>query len=139
MNKVNDKDLRVRMMKTPKLLIRIIQRPLEFKYKFKDLSANSATKHLLKAYADFRVGATKQEKRAYKNSDTILLTFDDYGTKAQVNKLLTILASANIRSMFFLQGDWANKNLDLVRLIAGSDHIIGNHTYSHPDLLALSD
>ena len=94
---------------------------------------------LLKRYADFRVGATAAEKRAYRTGPSILLTFDDYGSPAQVERLLQILAAAGVCAMFFLQGDWAGREPQLVAEIAAAGHIIGNHTYSHPDLLALSD
>jgi peptidoglycan/xylan/chitin deacetylase (PgdA/CDA1 family) len=94
---------------------------------------------LLKRYADFRVGATIAEKHAYKTSPSILLTFDDYGSPVQVQRVLQILASEQVRAMFFLQGDWAGRRPQLVQAIAAGGHIIGNHTYSHPDLLSLSD
>jgi peptidoglycan/xylan/chitin deacetylase (PgdA/CDA1 family) len=98
-----------------------------------------ARQSLLKRYAGFRVGATRNEKRAYKPSPSILLTFDDYGSASQVWRLLEILAAEDVRAMFFLQGDWAERHPQLVTAIADAGHIIGNHTYSHPDLLALSD
>ncbi len=93
----------------------------------------------LKAYADWRVGATAMEKRAHKSSDSVLLTFDDFGSKEQVDDLLKLLEREHIRAMFFLQGDWAGEYPELVKKIAHAGHIIGNHTYSHPDLLGLSD
>ncbi len=90
-------------------------------------------------YADWRVGATELEKRAYKQTDSVLLTFDDYGTPAQINAILAILEAEGVRGVFFLQGDWARWRGQLVSKIRRSGHIIGNHTYSHPDLLKLSD
>jgi peptidoglycan-N-acetylmuramic acid deacetylase len=36
--------------------------------------------------------------------------------------------------MFFITGDWANQNPDLVRRIHNEGHEIGNHTMHHPDL-----
>jgi peptidoglycan/xylan/chitin deacetylase (PgdA/CDA1 family) len=98
------------------------------------------TRHqLLKRYADFRVGATPAEKRAYKPGPSILLTFDDYGSPAQVRRLLQILEQHDVRGMFFLQGDWADGQAKLVQAIAAAGHIIGNHTYSHADLLSLTN
>jgi peptidoglycan/xylan/chitin deacetylase (PgdA/CDA1 family) len=92
----------------------------------------------LKAYADWRVGATDYEKRAHKMTDSVLLTFDDYGTEDQIGTILRILSDKNVKAMFFLQGDWAALNPALVQLVQDSGHIIGNHTFSHPDLLGLS-
>ena len=75
----------------------------------------------------------------YKNSPSIVLTFDDYGDELQILSLLLILKVENIRGVFFLQGDWANNNAALVKLIRTNGHYIGNHTYSHADLMSLSD
>jgi peptidoglycan/xylan/chitin deacetylase (PgdA/CDA1 family) len=94
---------------------------------------------VLKAYADLRVGATTAEKHAYHPGDAVVLTFDDYGTPEQVARILDILLNRNVRAMFFLQGDWADEHPELVEKIAAGGHIIGNHTYSHVDLTALSD
>ena len=94
---------------------------------------------ILKRYADWRIGAWTQEKKIYKTTESILFTFDDYGTKRQVVRLLDILAREDIQAMFFVQGDWAEARPDLVQLIVDHGHIIGNHTYSHQDLLKLSD
>lgn len=93
---------------------------------------------LLHAYADYRIGATPLEKRCYKNSDSILLTFDDYGTKEEVRDILSILKEKDVKAMFFLQGDWVKKNLRLVNAIKKAGHVVGNHTYSHAVLKELS-
>jgi peptidoglycan/xylan/chitin deacetylase (PgdA/CDA1 family) len=86
---------------------------------------------ILHAYADFKIGATKAEKRCYKNTDSILLTFDDYGTKQEVTDILQILRQKQVKAMFFLQGDWAEQNADLVLAIKKEGHIVGNHTVTH--------
>lgn len=85
----------------------------------------------LHAYADYRIGATKAEKYCYKNSDSVLLTFDDYGTEDEVRDILHILGQKKVKAMFFLQGDWADKQPQLVKEIADAGHIIGNHTETH--------
>jgi peptidoglycan/xylan/chitin deacetylase (PgdA/CDA1 family) len=72
-------------------------------------------------------------------SDSILFTFDDYGTSAQITKLLKVLGDDGVKAVFFLQGDWAEKNPALVAKIQAAGQLIGNHTYSHADLLSLSD
>ena len=97
------------------------------------------TSRVLHAYADWRIGATDAEKRCHKTSDSILLTFDDYGSKEEVEEILAILAQHNIKAMFFLQGSWANEHPALVKAIATQGHVIGNHTYSHAILLKLGD
>lgn len=86
---------------------------------------------VLHRYADYRIGATTAEKRCHKRSDSILLTFDDYGTAEEVHDIVRILREKGAKGMFFLQGDWANDHPLLVKEIAAAGHIIGNHTLTH--------
>lgn len=86
---------------------------------------------LLHAYADFRIGATEAEKHCYKKSSSVLLTFDDYGTNQEVNDILVTLKNKGVKAMFFLQGDWASKNPELVETITKDGHMLGNHTVTH--------
>ena len=90
-------------------------------------------------YADWRINATHDEKHAYKPGPQVLLTFDDYGSAEQVAYLLKLLDAEQVKAMFFLQGDWAQSQPQLVENIARAGHIIGNHTYSHADLLNLNN
>jgi peptidoglycan/xylan/chitin deacetylase (PgdA/CDA1 family) len=96
------------------------------------------TSRLLHTYADYRIGATSAEKRCYKDSDSILLTFDDYGTEREVTAILSILRANAVKAAFFLQGNWVNDNPLLVEAIKKEGHIIGNHTFSHAALRDLS-
>jgi peptidoglycan/xylan/chitin deacetylase (PgdA/CDA1 family) len=101
--------------------------------------ASHTASRVLHAYADWRIGASYTEKHCHKPSDTILLTFDDYGSREEVTEILGILAHDNVKAIFFLQGSWANEHADLVTQIENAGHIIGNHTYSHKILLSLDD
>jgi peptidoglycan/xylan/chitin deacetylase (PgdA/CDA1 family) len=103
------------------------------------LIANHALSKVLHAYADWRIGATDAEKHCYKTADSVLLTFDDYGTTQEVDDILAVLAQHGVKAMFFLQGDWAEKQPELVKRIAKAGHVVGNHTYSHAVLLPLDN
>jgi peptidoglycan/xylan/chitin deacetylase (PgdA/CDA1 family) len=92
---------------------------------------------VLHAYADWRIGASDLEKHCYKQSDSVLLTFDDYGTPEQVHDILDILRREQIKAAFFLQGDWAQDNGALIAEIAQAGHVVGNHTVTHPVLTKL--
>lgn len=96
-------------------------------------------KKMLKLYADLRVGATAMEKRAYHADGSVMLTFDDYGSPKQIKQILKILSDNDVLAMFFVQGDWAEQAPELVEMISDAGHMIGNHTYSHPDLKSLTD
>jgi len=126
-------------MKTLNLLTSMIQRPARVTYRELAWFAQRLSQRALKTYADWRVGASEDEKRAYKTSDSILLTFDDYGSEEQVGQLLDILTAERVRAMFFVSGDWAQERPDLVALIAAAGHVVGNHGYSHPDFIELGD
>ena len=73
------------------------------------------------------------------NRPLIALTFDAGGPSEPTARILDILARHHIHSTFFITGDWANLNPDLVRRIHDEGHEIGNHTMHHPDLRTLSD
>jgi peptidoglycan/xylan/chitin deacetylase (PgdA/CDA1 family) len=64
----------------------------------------------------------------------LALTFDDGPNPAWTPKLLDVLASDDVRATFFLVGRYAQAEPELVRRIASAGHLIGNHTWSHPNL-----
>src|ERR1700722_17126800 len=66
--------------------------------------------------------------------DEIALTFDDGPNAAWTPKLLEILASYEVRATFFLLGGQAKAEPELVRRMSAAGHVIGNHTWSHPNL-----
>lgn len=69
-----------------------------------------------------------------KTTDKVLyLTFDDGPDTVSTPQLLDILARHNIRVIFFCNGNAAEKNPDLMKLINIGGHLIGNHGYSHLD------
>lgn len=53
--------------------------------------------------------------------------------------MLQVLKKNNVHATFFLDGSWAKKNSDMVRMLDEEGHELGNHAYSHPDLKQLSD
>jgi peptidoglycan/xylan/chitin deacetylase (PgdA/CDA1 family) len=64
----------------------------------------------------------------------LALTFDDGPNPACTPRLLEILAHYDTKATFFLVGDFAEKEPALARAIAEAGHIIGNHSWSHPNL-----
>jgi peptidoglycan/xylan/chitin deacetylase (PgdA/CDA1 family) len=103
------------------------------------MRAKHVLSRILHMYADWRLGATEPEKRCHKKSNSILLTFDDFGNASEIEVILDILAKKEIKAMFFLIGEWATKNPTLMHKIQRAGHLIGNHTWSHPSLLKLSN
>lgn len=68
----------------------------------------------------------------------LALTFDDGPNPAWTPRLLEILARHDVRATFFLLGSRAQTEPTLVRQIAAAGHLIGNHSWSHPNLALAS-
>jgi peptidoglycan/xylan/chitin deacetylase (PgdA/CDA1 family) len=71
---------------------------------------------------------------APKNPNEIALTFDDGPNPRWTPQLLDLLAKYNVRATFFLIGQFAVKQRELVRRTHEAGHLIGNHTWTHPNL-----
>lgn len=69
----------------------------------------------------------------------VALTFDSGSVAGLTAKTLDILKQHQIRSSFFVTGQFAEKNPALVRRMAADGHEIWNHSYSHPDFTTLTD
>ncbi|MDK1476771.1 polysaccharide deacetylase family protein [Streptomyces sp. 549] len=64
----------------------------------------------------------------------IALTFDDGPHPRQTPAVLRILRRHGARATFFVIGENAGWNPDLVKAIADDGHLIANHSWSHPQL-----
>ncbi len=64
----------------------------------------------------------------------LALTFDDGPNPAWTPRLLDILAEHNVHATFFMVGKFAKAESALARRVADAGHLVGNHTWSHPDL-----
>ena len=64
----------------------------------------------------------------------LALTFDDGPNATWTPRLLDILASQDVRATFFLVGGRAKAEPKLVRRTSAAGHIIGNHSWDHPNL-----
>ena len=73
------------------------------------------------------------------NKAIVALTFDDGPDPVFTPQILDKLKKYNTKATFFLLGTSIEKHPDLVKRIAAEGHIIGNHTYSHPNLTQISD
>jgi peptidoglycan/xylan/chitin deacetylase (PgdA/CDA1 family) len=64
----------------------------------------------------------------------LALTFDDGPNPAWTPRLLDILAEHNVKATFFMVGRFVQAEPALVRRVAAAGHLIGNHSWSHPNL-----
>lgn len=69
----------------------------------------------------------------------IALTFDDGPSAAWAPVLLDGLKERGVKATFFLIGENADKNPEIVKRMAEEGHLIGNHTYHHVELTKVSE
>jgi peptidoglycan/xylan/chitin deacetylase (PgdA/CDA1 family) len=64
----------------------------------------------------------------------LALTFDDGPNPKWTPRLLDVLGEQGVKATFFMLGGRAQTEPALVRRIAAEGHLIGNHSWSHPNL-----
>ncbi len=69
----------------------------------------------------------------------VALTFDDGPDPRFTSDVLEVLNQYNVPATFFLLGSRAAAYPELVTQIQNEGHVIGNHTYFHPNLVDESD
>jgi len=68
----------------------------------------------------------------------IALTYDDGPNDPHTLRLLEVLNKHNVHATFFLIGRYVKIRPDLARAVVNAGHAIGNHTFSHPNLIFAS-
>lgn len=66
------------------------------------------------------------------------LTYDDGPNDPHTLRLLDVLAKHNVKATFFLVGRYAKQRPDIARELVRAGHAVGNHTFSHPNLIFAS-
>lgn len=69
----------------------------------------------------------------------IALTFDDGPDPRFSNDVLDVLKQYNVPATFFVLGSKAVANPEIVKRMQNEGHVIGNHTYAHPNLVEEAD
>ena len=89
--------------------------------------------------------ATMEELRkydAYYAEDTeekvLYLTFDAGYENGNTPVILDALKKHNVHATFFVVGNFISSNPDLIKRMNDEGHIVGNHTYHHPDMSQIS-
>lgn len=72
---------------------------------------------------------------AEETSEKVLyLTFDAGYENGYTAKILDVLKEHDVKAAFFLVGNYIETNPQLVKRMVAEGHLVGNHTYSHPDM-----
>lgn len=70
----------------------------------------------------------------------IYLTFDNgYENKGYTSVILDTLKAKKLPAAFFITGHYVKDQPELVKRMAAEGHIIGNHSWSHPDMTTVSN
>lgn len=94
-------------------------------------SAGEEYDKLLAKYGAFYIGDTTKKD--------IYLTFDNGYENGYTEKVLDVLKEKKVPATFFVTGHYLKDQADLVKRMAKEGHIVGNHSWYHPDLTRVSD
>ncbi len=65
----------------------------------------------------------------------IALTFDNGPSPEGTGQILDLLAREDVRATFFMLGASVEKHPDLARAVVEAGHLVGNHGYTHRNLM----
>ena len=91
----------------------------------------NATAEALAEYGAYYLGDTGKK--------VIYLTFDCGYENGYTGQILDALKKHQAPAAFFVVGHMVESAPDIVRRMAAEGHIVGNHTFHHPDMSAISD
>lgn len=86
----------------------------------------NATQEELSKYNAYYIGDT--------NEKCVYLTFDVGYEAGFMENILDVLNKHNIKAAFFVVGNYLKTDASLVQRMVDEGHIVGNHTYSHPNM-----
>lgn len=69
----------------------------------------------------------------------IIITFDQGYENGYTSQILDTLAEKNVTAIFFLTGDYAKKETELVNRMIAEGHMLGNHGMTHASLPLLDE
>lgn len=91
--------------------------------------ANASAEYLAK-YDGYYADITDQK--------VLYLTFDAGYENGYTAKILDVLKEHEVPAAFFLVGNYIESSPELVERMVSEGHIVGNHTYTHPDMSEIS-
>lgn len=95
------------------------------------LPVGNATPEFLSQYNAFYTGDS--------NKKAIYLTFDAGFENGNTPAILDALKKHNAKAAFFVVGNYIQTSPDLIKRMVEEGHIVGNHTFHHPDMSKIAD
>lgn len=68
----------------------------------------------------------------------VVLSFDDGPVPGKTESILTTLDEFGVKATFLMVGQMAQAHPEIARKVVAEGHSVGSHTFSHPNLRALS-
>ena len=68
----------------------------------------------------------------------ISISFDAAWGAEDFSKIMEILDKHNVKTTFFMTGEWVEKYPECVKTLVEKGHDLGNHSTTHPDMTKLS-
>ena len=68
----------------------------------------------------------------------ISISFDAAWGAEDFNKIMEILDKHQVKTTFFMTGEWVEKYPECVKTLVEKGHDLGNHSATHPDMTTLS-
>ncbi|WP_152393519.1 delta-lactam-biosynthetic de-N-acetylase [Paenibacillus guangzhouensis] len=69
----------------------------------------------------------------------LYLTFDNGYENGFTPKILDILKEHKVPAIFFVTGHYVKEEPELIKRMVAEGHLIGNHSWSHPDMSQISN
>lgn len=73
------------------------------------------------------------------NKKVIYLTFDEGYENGNTGKILDILKEHKVPAAFFVVKPYITQNADLIKRMENEGHIVGNHSWHHPDMAQITN
>lgn len=88
-------------------------------------------KDILQKYDAIFLGDTSKKE--------LFLTFDNGYENGYTGKILDVLKEKKVPAIFFVTGHYIKDQPELLRRMVAEGHLIGNHSWSHPDITTVSN
>ncbi|MDB5052905.1 MAG: polysaccharide deacetylase [Bacilli bacterium] len=92
---------------------------------------NEGFKEIVKKHGAIFLGDTTKKE--------IYLTFNNGYENGYTVKILDILNEKKVHAAFFVTGHYAKDQPELLKRMMSVGHVIGNHSWSHPDMSQISN
>jgi peptidoglycan-N-acetylmuramic acid deacetylase len=92
---------------------------------------NEGFKEIVKKHGAIFLGDTTKKE--------MFLTFDNGYENGYTIKVLDILKEKKVPAAFFVTGHYVKDQPELIKRMMNEGHIIGNHSWSHPDMSQISN